>query len=80
MKKTLPALIAHIAVILALIILMGTLGIIAAGIEAEGNDKFTGEIERGATLRILENDTAKEQGYLKELLDAFNAKYAEYGV
>lgn len=80
MKKTLPALIAHIAVILAVIIVMGTLGLIAAGVASEGSEKFTDEIERNVTLRILENDTAKEQGYLKELLDAFNAEYAEYGI
>ena len=80
MKKTLPALISHIAVILALIIVMGVLGIIAAGIAADGNEKFTGELERNVTLHILENDTAKEQGYLKELLDAFNSEYAEYGI
>lgn len=80
MKKTLPALISHIAVILALVIVMGVLGIIAAGVAADGNEKFTGELERNVTLHILENDTAKEQGYLKELLDAFNAEYAEYGI
>ncbi len=80
MRKTLPALIAHIAVILAVIIVMGTLGLIAAGLGADGNDKFTGEMERNVTLRILENDTAKEQGYLEELLNAFNEKYAEYGI
>ena len=80
MKKTLPALISHIALILALIVVMGILGIIASGAAAEGSEKFTGELERGVTLRILENDTAKEQGYLKELLDSFNAEYAEYGI
>lgn len=80
MRKTLPALIAHCAVILALIILMGVLGLIASGVVAEGREKFTGELERGATLRILENDVAKEQGYFKELLDSFNEKYAEYGI
>ncbi len=80
MRKTLPALIAHIAIILAVIIVMGTLGLIAAGLDADGNEKFTGEIERNVTLRILENDTAKEQGYLEELLNAFNEKYAEYGI
>ncbi len=46
-------------------------------------DKFDGEIERGTpakkiTLRILENDTAKSSGYLQELLDGFNEKYADY--
>ena len=32
------------------------------------------------TLRILENDTAKKQGYFEELLNAFNEKYAEYNI
>lgn len=80
MKRTVTALVSHIAIILALIIGMGVLGIIAAGVADAGNEKFTGEIERNVTLRILENDTAKEQGYFKELLDAFNAEYAEYGI
>lgn len=80
MKKTLPALLTHVVLVLALIIGMGVLGIIASGIDTEGNEKFTGELEHNVTLRILENDTAKEQGYLKELLDAFNQKYAEYGI
>lgn len=48
-------------------------------------DKFEGDIERGTatkpiTLHILENDTAKSSGYLKELLDGFNALYNEYNV
>ena len=42
--------------------------------------KFDGELERGAVLRILENDTAVKQGYLKELLDGFNERYKEYGI
>lgn len=80
MKKTIPAIVVHFIGISALIIILGVLGIIASGTDTEGNEKFTGEIERNITLRILENDTAKEQGYLKELLDAFNAEYAEYGI
>ena len=80
MRKTLPALIAHIVAVAALIIVIGVLGIIAARVSAAGQEKFTGELERNVTLRILENDTAKEQGYLKELLDAFNEEYAEYGI
>ncbi len=32
------------------------------------------------TLRILENDTAKEKGYLDELLTAFNEKYKDKGI
>lgn len=43
-------------------------------------DRFTGELERNVTLKILENDTAKSQGYLQELLDAFNEEYKEYGI
>lgn len=32
------------------------------------------------TLRILENDTAKSQGYLDELLNAFNEAYKDQGI
>ncbi len=80
MRKTLSALIAHVAIMLAVIITLGTLGIIASNIQSAGAEKFTGELERNVTLRILENDTAKEQGYLAELLAAFNEKYKEYGI
>lgn len=80
MKKTLPALISHILIILTVLIVMGVLGIIASGVSSSGSEKFTGELEHNVTLRILENDTAKEQGYLKELLDAFNEAYQDYGI
>ena len=45
--------------------------------------RYEGEIEHGTekkpiVLHVLENDTAKSSGYLKELLDGFNEKYAEY--
>ena len=40
MKKTLPALLTHVILILALIIGIGVLGIIATGMDAEGNEKF----------------------------------------
>lgn len=48
-------------------------------------DKFEGDIERGTPsapikLRILENDTANQSGYLKVLLDGFNAKYKDYNI
>lgn len=47
--------------------------------------KFDGDLERGTesrpvTLHILENDTAKQSGYLKLLLDGFNEKYKEYNI
>lgn len=41
---------------------------------------FNGELEHDVTIRVLENDTAIERGYLTELLNAFNEKYAEYGI
>lgn len=78
MPKSLIAVIAHA---LALVTLMTTFGVLSLQREdAEGTEKFTGELERNVTIRILENDTAKEMGYLDELLDAFNEAYAEYGI
>lgn len=41
---------------------------------------YSGELERDVTIRVLENDTAIEQGYFQELIDAFNAKYADQGI
>ncbi len=81
MKKNIVALSSHIAVLLAVILTVGIVGSIAAAKSgSEGANKFTGELEHGATLRILENDTAIKQGYLGELIAAFNQKYAEYGI
>ena len=78
----------HVAAVLALIITFGTISVVRNnGITADTtnsqqteNEIFTGELERNITLRVLENNTAKERGYLKELLDAFNEEYAEYGI
>ena len=36
--------------------------------------------EEQIVLHILENDTAKAEGYLQELLDAFNEAYADKGI
>lgn len=41
---------------------------------------YSGELEQNITLRVLENDTAIEQGYFDELMNAFNEKYAEYRI
>lgn len=41
---------------------------------------YSGELEKNVTLRVLENDTAIEQGYFDELIGAFNEKYKEYGI
>lgn len=43
---------------------------------SEKTDESTEQI----VLHILENDTAKSEGYLQELLDAFNAAYADKGI
>lgn len=43
-------------------------------------EKFDGEIERNATIRVLDNQMAVETGHLQEVLDAFNERYAEYNV
>ena len=78
MKRNILALISHV---LVLAILLTTFGCISLQKnESEAQTKFTGELERNVTLRILENDTAKEKGYFQELLNAFNEAYAEYGI
>lgn len=41
---------------------------------------YNGELERNVTIRVLENDTAIQQGYLDELIKAFNEKYKDYGI
>lgn len=79
MKKVLPVLIAHIAIILAVIITFGIFSVVNIR-RTKGSEKFTGVLERNITLHVLENNTAKEQGYLKELLDSFNERYKEYGI
>lgn len=78
MKRTLSLFLVNVIVILSLFTTFGVLGLQRE--EQEEQERFTGILERNATLRILENDTAKDRGYLKEILDAFNEEYAEYGI
>ena len=78
MKKAIALFLAHAVVLAALLTTFGVLGLQRE--EQEAQERFTGELERGVTLQILDNDTAKETGYLDELLSAFNAAYAEYGI
>lgn len=49
----------------------------SAGSSAGSESGSTGET---ITLRILENDTAKSQGYLDVLLNAFNEEYKDKGI
>ncbi|MDR2828888.1 MAG: extracellular solute-binding protein [Acholeplasmatales bacterium] len=65
--------------LLALITIFVVVGTIPKKRDSQTN-KFDGILERNVTIQILENDTAIKQGYLKELLDSFNRKYAEYGI
>ena len=56
----------------------------ALGMTACGSDsgKALGKTSEDGviTLRILENDTAKQEGYLDELLAAFNEAYKDKGI
>lgn len=78
MTKTLSLFLAHAFIVIALITTFGVLGLQREAQEAQ--ERFTGVLEENVTLRILDNDTAKETGYLDELLAAFNAQYAQYGI
>lgn len=42
--------------------------------------KFSGELEQGAVVKVLENDTAGELGYVEALINAFNEAYADQGI
>ncbi|MEG2001884.1 MAG: extracellular solute-binding protein [Clostridia bacterium] len=78
MWKKIIAITAHILVFVILIVSVGTISLSSTA--TEGEVKFNGNIEKNVTLRILENDTAKSQGYLQELLEAFNKEYEQFGI
>ncbi len=42
--------------------------------------KFNGELEQGAVIKVLENDTAIELGYVDKLINAFNEAYKDKGI
>ncbi len=79
-KKAIAAVAIHLVLVITLISVVGAFGIAGRNDGTENTEIFTGELERNVTIRILENDTAKEQGYLDALLSAFNEKYKEYGI
>lgn len=74
MKKIL--ILIHAAIILVILIVLGNI----TSKEDSVPQKFDGNLEQNVTLKILENNTAIKQGYLAELLKAFNEKYKEYGI
>lgn len=59
--------------ILALSVVVGSLAGCGNGADDTNGDETI-------VLRILENDTAKKEGYLQELLDAFNEAYKDKGI
>ena len=75
--KKIFIIIGHFIVIFVILI---AVGLIPEDVEASRSDIFTGELERNVTIKVLENDIARELGYLDELLNAFNEEYKEYGI
>lgn len=47
---------------------------------AQVMSRFNGELEQGAVVKVLENDTAIELQYVDQLIDAFNAAYQGQGI
>ncbi|MGM9814308.1 MAG: extracellular solute-binding protein [Candidatus Enteromonas sp.] len=78
-KRNIVALTAHILLLCGIIVPFGIVRLME-DVPGEAKEKFNGQLEHDVVLRILENDTAKEQGYLDELINAFNAAYAAYGI
>lgn len=58
-------------------IIVALTAICVCGCSGKSNEESTGET---ITLRILENDTAKQNGYLDELINAFNEAYKDKGI
>ena len=42
--------------------------------------RFDGKLEQGAVVKVLENDTAVELGYVDQLITAFNEAYKDQGI
>lgn len=57
-------------------------GITVLGVAGCGNNSKTSTANNKDTIviHVLENDTAKKEGYLQELIDAFNAAYKDKGI
>lgn len=64
------------------IICAGLIASLAMGITGCNNSNTTGNNPSGEkiVIRVLENDTAKKEGYLDELLKAFNEAYKDEGI
>ena len=75
MKKT-------VSLILSIMMLLSCLSISSAESDMykRVTVRFTGQLEQGVTIKVLENATAIELGYADELIAAFNAAYADKGI
>ena len=77
-----------ISIVLALVLLLCGCGNTAASdpgpetsdLYTQVMSRFTGKLEEGAVIKVLENDTAVELGYVDQLIEAFNLAYAEEGI
>ena len=67
------------AAALAVIMAFSAFGTAACSKKETGNAEDSKPVEQ-ITIRILENDTAKKEGYLDELLNAFNEAYKDKGI
>ena len=83
MKKTIILLLA-LTMLLALFSGCGDAG---GGANVDTSDlykqvmaRFDGKLEEGAVIKVLENDTAVELGYVDQLIEAFNEAYKDKGV
>ena len=61
---------------IAALLCMCTLMLSLAGCSKEGEE----ESKDTVIIRVLENDTAKSEGYLDELINAFNEEYKDKGI
>lgn len=48
--------------------------------DGKGSSRFNGQLETGAVVKVLENDTARELGYVDWLVAAFNDAYKDKGI
>lgn len=82
MKRIKPA----IALLLALLLILplaacsGEREEAASAVYDQVMARFTGELEEGAVVKVLENDTAIELGYVDALIAAFNEAYKDRGI
>lgn len=58
---------------------MMILGVTGCGSNSQNTTDKANNDEK-IVIRVLENDTAKKEGYLQELMDAFNAAYKDKGI